>query len=530
MGWSTWNQFKQHISEDLIINVAQALKDSGLFAAGYRYINLDDCWQASQRDGNGRLGFDVGRFPSREGIIQKLNSLGFKVGVYSSCSALTCEDMPGSYGYEEIDARTFANWGAEYLKYDYCHVVDLPTDPHYQQRNFADTTPPILYIGVTPLDGSAKETHIPASEAELAPPAVLEDVAIKGLNCPKAAARFTFHAPKSGAYQLAVGYDKQAAQHRKFVLLTTGDGTCTQVWFPPTSGWHSPARATVNIMLREGENHLLLTNPIQGQKEDTQLRYSRMSEALKRNALPGKPIYFSICEHGRTQPWTWAGNVGSSWRVSGDISARWESIVKCYEAAADLWQYQQPGAYNDPDMLEVGIGSLSYEESRSHFVLWCMLSAPLILGLDARNISSEILRLITNPSLIAINQDKLLVQASRTALQPGLDLLLKPLEDGRFALCLFNKTDEPIANISIKQGDILRYDKRLCISENDALIAKDLLGPSEGWLPAEGLFGAVSLQPHSVSLYMIQKNKKAVVEYVFRKNYGNFKGRNQAID
>jgi len=91
---------------------------------------------------------------------------------------------------------------------------------------------------------------------------------------------------------------------------TTGDGSCAQVWFPPTSGWNSPARATVNIALGKGENHLLLTNPIQGQKEDTRLRYSRMGEALKRNALPGRPIYFSICEHGRTQPWTWAREFG----------------------------------------------------------------------------------------------------------------------------------------------------------------------------------------------------------------------------
>ncbi|MCL2528641.1 MAG: alpha-galactosidase, partial [Defluviitaleaceae bacterium] len=434
MGWSTWNQFQQHISEDIVMNVARSIKDTGLFAAGYRYINIDDCWQASGRDKNGRLCFDIGRFPSREGLIKNLNKLGFKAGLYSSCGALTCEDMPGSYGYEEIDAQTFADWGAEYLKYDYCHVVDLPTDPHFKGQHFANTSPPILYIGITPLEGSGSEIRIPASAAELIHPAILENDAITGLHCPRAAARLVISVPKSGLYQLAVGYKKQAAQHRKFVLVTTSDGSCTQVWFPPTSGWNSPARATVNLAMHEGENILLLTNPIQGQREDTQLRYSRMGEALKRNASQERPIYFSICEHGRTQPWIWAGDIGSSWRVSGDIRAEWRGVLNCYEAAADLWQYQQPGAYNDPDMLEVGIGSLSLDESQSHFVLWCMLSAPLILGLDTRDIADDILQLITNSVLISINQDKLLVQASRTTLQPGLDLLLKPLADGSCAL------------------------------------------------------------------------------------------------
>jgi len=303
-------------------------------------------------------------------------------------------------------------------------------------------------------------------------------------------------------YQFAIGYEKQASQYRKFVLLTTCDGTCTQVWFPPTSGWNSPSRATVNIALHKGENHLLLTNPIQGQKEDTKLRYTRMGEALKRNALPGRPIYFSICEHGRTQPWTWAESVGSSWRVSGDISATWQSILKCYEAAADLWQYQQPGAYNDPDMLEVGIGNLTLEESRSHFILWCMLSAPLILGLDVRSIKDEILQLITNPSFIAINQDSLLAQASRTMLQPGLDLLLKPLADGSFALCLFNKTDNPVTAPNINLGDILQHDKRICMQENKLTMAKCLLDPSSDWLPAKDVLHEIVIKPRSVALYL----------------------------
>jgi len=156
-------------------------------------------------------------------------------------------------------------------------------------------------------------------------------------------------------------------------------------------------------------------------------------------------------------------------------------------------------------MLEVGVGDLSFEESQSHFVLWCMLSAPLILGLDVRKVKGEILQLITNPSLIAINQDKLLVQASRTLLQPGLDLLLKPLADGSFAICLFNKTDRPIDNISINQRDILRHDNRICMQEGDTLLAKDVLDSLAGWFLVQDCLGIASQQPRCSLLYLAKR-------------------------
>ena len=499
MGWSSWNQFHQHISEDLVLDVARAMKDTGLLAAGYRYINLDDCWQASQRDANGQLCFDIGRFPSREGLIQKLNDMGFKAGLYSSCGLLTCEDMPGSFGHEDIDAHTFAGWGVEYLKYDYCHVVDLPTDPHFEGQHFANTTPPILYIGVTPFDGTAAETQIDAQHAELTSPAVFNNGAIAGLDCPRASARFVVDVPASGQYQLAFGYEKQHSLHKKFVLLMA-NGDATQVWFPPTSGWNSPARATVNVALKQGKNTLLLTNPIRGQKDDAILRYTKMGQALKKAAPPERPIYYSICEHGRTQPWLWGGDFGGSWRVSGDISAKWESVLRNYEAAADLWQYQKPGAYNDPDMLEIGIGNLSEDENLSHFVLWCMMSAPLILGLDARKISAEIIKLVTNPALIAINQDALLLQASRTKLKKGLDLLLKPLADGSCALCLFNKSDKPMKRIRLGLRDCLMHDNRLNLGEN--LQAWDILDDAADWQAVDSI--EASLRPRSVAVYVIK--------------------------
>ena len=95
MGWSSWNAFRNKINEKLILEVADAVKASGLQDAGYQYINLDDCWQSSLRDENGRLQGDLTTFPSGiPALVRALNEKGFKAGIYSSNGTLTCEDLP----------------------------------------------------------------------------------------------------------------------------------------------------------------------------------------------------------------------------------------------------------------------------------------------------------------------------------------------------------------------------------------------------------------------------------------------------
>ena len=128
MGWSSWNLFRNKISEELIYETAKAMKDSGLLDCGYRFVNLDDCWQSSSRDENGRLQGDLVTFPSGiKALVEKVNALGLKLGIYSSNGTLTCEDLPASLGYEAVDADTFAEWGIEYFKYDFCHNVAIPS-------------------------------------------------------------------------------------------------------------------------------------------------------------------------------------------------------------------------------------------------------------------------------------------------------------------------------------------------------------------------------------------------------------------
>jgi alpha-galactosidase len=104
------------------------MADSGLAQAGYQYVNIDDCWQANERDAQGRLQCDKVNFPSGiRALTDYVNSRGLKLGIYSSNGTLTCEDYPASLRNERIDAETFAEWGVEYFKYDFCHNVPIPS-------------------------------------------------------------------------------------------------------------------------------------------------------------------------------------------------------------------------------------------------------------------------------------------------------------------------------------------------------------------------------------------------------------------
>lgn len=508
MGWSTWNQFRQNISEALVLEIAHALVDAGFTKAGYQYLNLDDCWQATRRDTQGRLQFDAGLFPSREGLIPTLNALGLKVGLYSSAGALTCEDMPGSYGHEAIDAETFARWGVELLKYDYCHIVDMATDPHHTDDSFPTHTPPLLYIGIA-ADG-ALETQYPAAQAKLSGAARLEADGLHGLSCGQGNAAFAIQAPSAGTYHLSIGYTKSLALHERYVEIGIG-GKTYEAWFPRSSGWSDTGRVHVDIQLEAGENVLTLYNPMRGQREDSIRRYRRMGDALKAATASSsaKPIAFSICEHGRTQPWTWAGRFASSWRIGPDISARWGSIMACYERAVSLLPYQQPGAYNDPDMLEVGIGSLTLAENRAHFSLWCMLSAPLVLGCDVRRFTAADLSeetralhgILTNGEVIALNQDALYLQAKRIQSGEAMDVLLKPLLGGGMALCLLNKSDTAQTLPTLPLSTLAQADER---------IAGKGLGPFRWRNPWTGETGehaqaleSIQIAPHDVALFRL---------------------------
>ena len=120
MGWNSWNKFACNVSEKLIKEMADAMVTSGMRDAGYVYLVIDDCWQID-RDAQGNILPDPQRFPSgMKALADYVHSKGLKFGLYSDAGTLTCQKRPGSRGYEFQDARQYAAWGVDYLKYDWC--------------------------------------------------------------------------------------------------------------------------------------------------------------------------------------------------------------------------------------------------------------------------------------------------------------------------------------------------------------------------------------------------------------------------
>ena len=310
MGWNSWNKFQCNVSEQLIRETADAMVSSGLQAAGYQFINVDDCWHGA-RDSLGFIHPDAARFPSgMKALADYVHAKGLKLGIYSDAGSKTCGGRPGSRGYEYQDALTYAKWGVDYLKYDWCSTDSL-------------------------------------------------------------------HAP--GAYMT-------------------------------------------------------------------------MRDAL---AKAGRPIVFSLCEWGTSQPWKWAANVGHLWRTTGDITACFDCIAdhgtwKAFGAMQilDMQQglriYAGPGHWNDPDMLEVGNG-LTPNEDRAHFAMWSMLAAPLIAGNDLRSMPTNVRDVLANRDVIAVDQDSLGVQGFRYAVRDSVEIWFKPLVGGDWALTFLNRATSPRA-------------------------------------------------------------------------------------
>jgi len=131
MGWNSWNQFACNVDENLIMEMADALVESGMKDAGYTYINIDDCWHGT-RDSLGFIRPDPERFPSgMKALADYIHAQGLKFGIYSDAGWKTCGGRPGSRGHEYQDALTYASWGVDYLKYDWCYTEGLNQEGAY---------------------------------------------------------------------------------------------------------------------------------------------------------------------------------------------------------------------------------------------------------------------------------------------------------------------------------------------------------------------------------------------------------------
>ncbi len=138
MGWMTWNYFGENINEQIIKEMADAMVISGMSNAGYKYIMIDDGWQGG-RDNKNNMIPDVKKFPSGiKNLADYIHSKGMKLGIYSDAAQLTCAGYTASLGFEEQDAKTFASWGIDYLKYDYCHAPEDSVTAKIRYKKMAD--------------------------------------------------------------------------------------------------------------------------------------------------------------------------------------------------------------------------------------------------------------------------------------------------------------------------------------------------------------------------------------------------------
>ena len=470
MGWSSWNLFRHKISEDLIKEIADAMAKSGLADAGYKYVNIDDCWQASSRDADGRLQCDKIHFPSGiKALAEYVNERGVKLGIYSSNGTHTCEDYPASLRHERIDAETFASWGIEYFKYDFCH-----------NKAISNLAPRIIAVSFAREGDGAIFARYNANDmklskmARIVPDEVIDDKCyIDGLDSNSGSISVEVEAPEAGEYILHIDIRKDS-RDEKFIMAKVNGVDEYHIYCASRKNWTPEGKLQTMVHLEKGVNSVELLNPVGSRMDSAAIQYKLMGRELKRatklyaekNGTEEKPIIYSICEWGFNRPWKWGAEAGNLWRTTGDIRADWKSVMLIYEFTVRLAKYSAPGAWNDPDMLEVGNGNLTHEENKSHFALWCMMNAPLILGNDVRKFikadgtvdtDSKVYQILTNKKMIAINQDPLGVQCRR--IRTGLvDVLVKPLEGSKAAVCILNKKSKSAsAELELKKLSNLGY-------------------------------------------------------------------------
>ena len=505
MGWSSWNTFRNQIDDKLLKETARAMKDNGLIEAGYKYINLDDCWHSSMRDEDGLLQGDLTRFP--EGIpalVSELNALGLKVGIYSSNGTFTCEDLPASLHHEKSDAYTFAKWGIEYFKYDFCH-----------NEKISKYAPLVFSVSVAPVGGRdiltvGCEDAILYGTAKLMPDKRLPGgMYISGLDGASGKAVFkNICVPKAGKYVLTINILKKGLYDKFLIAYANEDNYC-RFEIPSQKPFNLSARYQAYIDLKEGLNTISLFNPVATRADSAMVQYQYMGKMLKEaservakeQGREVKPIVFSICEWGLNKPWKWGATAGNLWRTTMDIRPWWKWMMMIYERNVKLYKYSQKGNWNDPDMLEVGNGKLSPAQNRSHFTLWCMMCSPLILGNDLRSMKKEVLDIITNKELIAIDQDELGVPAKRVK-KGGIDVLARPLSGGKWAVCFFNKRGEKGFSFPVKK---LVSDEYVKLPSASSYTYKEVWTGKEGSF-TDAITGSVG--KHDVKVYILTPQKQ----------------------
>ena len=221
-------------------------------------------------------------------------------------------------------------------------------------------------------------------------------------------------------------------------------------------------------------------------------RYSAMRDALNKT---GRPIFYSMCEWGVDDPATWGSDVGNSWRTTQDIRDNWESMISRADQNNEWAQYAGPGGWNDPDMLEIGNGGMSSTEYETHMSLWCLMKAPLLIGCDVRTMDDDTLRILSNPEVIAINQDDLGVQGKKLSANGSIEVWGGPLKGKKFVMLVLNRGDSS-ETVSVEWSKFFDIDSGCEALVRDLWLREDL-----------GVLGrsfSATVPRHGVKVYKIE--------------------------
>lgn len=505
MGWNSWNAFGTGNTEALTRAMCDALVRLGLDKFGYRIVVLDDgCYLPERVDG--KLAPNPDTFPSGfNAMSDYVHERGLLFGMYNDIGSNLCSGAyVGTCGHEATDAQSYADWKIDFIKVDNCYYLwdnatfsDGRNAKYVYAPNIKGVT--VLHDGFeqrfTAEDG--KLTGLRASKQN----GCVTDLGTFDGTGPAASPVgdrsgelvYDLEVPESGRYSLRIEYAtaKQEGQGSWLqVAVGYGEETVQFDGFVPETPGNTVFRTVdIEVNLAAGSNVLRLMN--HRRQENTLCSYATLLEELNRT-MPGHDIIYSICEWGKTHPQNWGYKVGDSWRILNDITFRvgsdgdpgwgaWKddytpSVTTQYNKAVIMDGFAGlDKGWNDPDMLMVGMNGLTETMQRTHMVMWCMMNAPLMLGLDLRRVEKgdSLYNIIANEQLIALNQDPLGVQAKRvyssilTDGEPAdltyltdinrVDILVKPLADDDVAISFVNVSEQEMdVGYSVTVTEILK--------------------------------------------------------------------------
>ncbi len=512
MGWNSWNAFGSGNTEELTKKMADAIVELGLYELGYQYVVLDDGCYKSERV-EGKLSNENVKFPGGfKALSDYIHKKGLKFGMYNDIGTNLCAGAAvGTCGHEMTDAKSYLDWGVDFIKVDNCYYL-------WDNATFSDATnaryvyaPNIQGIQIIGKDfevsySAVKDGILRGERAEKKETYVTNIGTFDGTG-PWASPvgersgelGFSIEAPEAGEYKLIVKYASGKEEGvGEWLQVATGEKEDTVIFYDDLL----PATETVEtyidsqeitITLNKGENLLRIMN--HRRQENTLSSYAALLEGFTA-ADPDHDVILSICEWGKTQPQNWGYKVGDSWRILNDITFRvgadgdpgvgtWvddytPSVTSQYNKAVIMDEFAGlDKGWNDPDMMMIGMNGLTETMCKTHMTMWCMMNSPLMLGLDLRRVKKgdSIWKIIANKELIDLNQDPLGIQAKRVYCsleeehpdttyitnRDRVDILAKPLYDGSIAISFINVSDkQKEAGYCVSVSDLMKYlEKKL---------------------------------------------------------------------